>query len=200
MKIFRTSKKLAWGGLDIPLMALEKDWHQIPMAEPSVFSLAQDPDCLWFVSIFQKNSISHPGSKPQAFTAELWKYDVAELFISNPATGEYLEFNLAPNAAWWACKFRDERQAAEVQPDHVKFIRTHGDGSSAENTVVAMEIPLILLETEIQFAADSKVNITFIRNTPQHRYLSASILPGVEPNFHQPHHFSSITYLPTTHH
>jgi hypothetical protein len=46
---------------------------------------------------------------PGNFLAELWRHDVAELFIADPASGRYFEFNLAPNGAWWSCEFTAPR-------------------------------------------------------------------------------------------
>lgn len=168
------------------------------MEPPSVFSLAQDEDALWFIAVFPVNAATQPQAEPHAFTPELWKYDVAELFIANPLSGAYLEFNLAANSAWWACKFSGVRIPCANQPDFTTQIKTHSDATGSIQSIAAIRIPLKFLNLEIDFGTDSTANITIIRNTPHHRYLSASKLPGSEPDFHQPNHFSPITYLPTS--
>lgn len=198
IKIFQSAKKLTWGHLDIPLLGIRHDWHRTPMNPPSVFSLAQDDDALWFIAVFPANNSPHPEAKPHAFTEELWKYDVAELFIADPVSGAYLEFNLAANAAWWACKFSEIRTPSADQPDFTSQIETHSDGSGSSQTIAAMRISLKFLKFEIDFGPNSTANITIIRDTPFHRYLSASKLPGPEPDFHQPKHFAPINYLPAT--
>jgi hypothetical protein len=44
------------------------------------------------------------------FTEGLWNGDVIELFIGQPESEQYLEFNLAPSGAWWAAAFSRYRE------------------------------------------------------------------------------------------
>lgn len=46
---------------------------------------------------------------PSTFYEGLWKYDCGEVWLYAPATGRYIEVNLAPNGAWWACVFSSAR-------------------------------------------------------------------------------------------
>ena len=196
MQIFTSEKPLAWGKLDLPMMGLTADWFGEKLEAPSTFTLANDSDYLWFISIFPAASIIHPDASPGQFTPELWKYDVAELFIANPNTGEYLEFNLTSNGAWWASKFSSVRHPSIQQPEFTTKISSYHDLAGAEQFVAGLQIPLIFLKKEIDFGASTTANITIIRNSPSQRFLSACKLPGSQPDFHQPQNFTLLSPAP----
>jgi hypothetical protein len=194
MQIFTSEKPLSWGKLDVPLFGLTKDWFGSTLEEPSTFSLVQDSEFLWFILLFPKTASIHPDSSPGQFTPELWKYDVAELFLANPTTGEYLEFNLTSNGAWWASKFSSPRFASPKQPHFTSEIRSCHDLTGKDHSVVALKIPIKFLKMEMDFSEAFVGNITMIRDSPSQRYLSAFKLPGAQPDFHQPQHFLPITF------
>ncbi|MES2982742.1 MAG: hypothetical protein V4727_10545 [Verrucomicrobiota bacterium] len=196
MQIFTSETPLSWGQLDLPLCGLTEDWFGKPLDKPSTFSLAMDPKSLWFIGIFPSTANIHPAASPSQFTPELWKYDVAELFLANPATGEYLEFNLTSNGAWWASKFSSVRKPSAEQPDFTTHIHSHHDLASADLCVAGLEIPLNFLKKEIDFGVITAANITIISDTPSQRYLSASKLPGAQPDFHQPINFLTVSFTP----
>jgi len=59
-----------------------------------------------------------------AFVEGLWEGDVIELFLLNPQTGFYVEFNLGPRGGWWHCAFNFPRK--RVGPLKRLFgVRTH---------------------------------------------------------------------------
>jgi hypothetical protein len=194
MQIFTSNEPLSWGKLDLPLCTLTKDWFGSTLKDPSVFTLAKDDESLWFISIFSYTASIHPNASPGKFTPELWKYDVAELFLANSATGQYLEFNLTSNGAWWASKFSSVREPFKEQPDFTTMIRSHHDLVGSHQCLVGLEIPLNFLKKEIDFGVTTAANITFIRESPSQLYLSASKLPGVEPDFHQPIYFPALSF------
>lgn len=194
MLILKSNKNLQWGELDLPVWGLEQDWHGETLAKPLMFSLAVDGRYLWFLAAGSTQAQSHPQARPGVFTAELWKYDVAELFLADPSSGRYLEFNLAANGAWWSCEFTAPRQRAEELdipfPETATFAELSVDGG----WMAAMAIPLDLLEARLGFGENTKINVTFIANSPQQQFLSAAKLPGDQPNYHQPDHFSSFQF------
>jgi hypothetical protein len=194
MRIFTSNQPLSWGKLDLPLCGLTEDWFGTPLTPPSIFTLAKDEEFLWFIAVFPHLSTIHPAASPRQFTPELWKYDVAELFLANPTTGEYLEFNLTSNGAWWASKFSSVRQPAGTQPPFTEHIQSHQDPGESHQCVVGLEIPLDFLKREIGFSFDTTANVTIIRDSPSPSYLSASKLPGDEPDFHQPGRFPTVTF------
>ena len=100
MTIFESERPLAWGELDVPLLGLAQDWDGARVNPAAGFALVQDAVRLWFVASHRRPAMPHPQGRPGRFRAELWRYDVAELFLADPRSGRYFEFNLAPNGAW----------------------------------------------------------------------------------------------------
>ncbi len=196
MQIFTSDLPLIWGELDLPLMGITEDWYGKTLDEPCTFTLANDPESLWFIAIFPHSANIHPSASSGQFTPELWKYDVAELFLADPSTGEYLEFNLTSNGAWWGSKFASIRKPSAHQPDFTTHIRSHQDLAGIHHHVVGLQIPLNFLKKEIDFGLDTAANITVICDSPSQSYLSASKLPGAQPDFHQPANFAAVSFTP----
>ena len=196
MTVFKSPNPLAWGELDVPMFGLERDWHGEVFQPAAGFSLVIDQQRLWFIANHRKPAELHPMSRPGAFHAELWHYDVAELFIADPSSGRYFEFNLAPNGAWWTCEFTAPRVRAEevdiAMPEIATFAEMAPDGS----WLAAMAIPLDLLKARLDFGGETKMNVAMILNSPSQKFLSASNLGGGEPDFHRPHAFSTVCFSP----
>lgn len=198
MTIFTSPSPLMWGELDVPMLGLMKDWHGTPIQPPAAFSLAEDEQRLWFVAHHRKPAVLHPTARPGDFQAELWKYDVAELFIADPVTGRYFEFNLAPNGAWWSCEFTAARVRAEETDIVMPEVATFSDMAPDGSWVAAMAIPLSLLRARLDFGPQSRINVAMILDSPDQKFVTAVDLSGGEPDFHQPQKFSerSLTPLP----
>jgi len=92
-----------------PLTSLAGDWFENEVNPPVFFSFALEGDVFVFRSSRQPAALCHPGARSGLFHEQLWEYDVAEFFLSDPVTGNYLEFNLSPNGAHWACLFGSPR-------------------------------------------------------------------------------------------
>ncbi|RYD48822.1 MAG: hypothetical protein EOP83_25990 [Verrucomicrobiaceae bacterium] len=125
---------------------------------------------------------------------ELWKYDVAELFLTDPTSGRYFEFNLSPNAAWWSCEFTAPRQRAEETDIAFPDVTTYAELAPDGGWVAAMSIPLDLLEARLNFGETTKLNVTFILDSPEQRFLSVANLGEGEPDFHRPERFSPVKF------
>jgi hypothetical protein len=194
MVILRTKKAIQWGELSLPVWGLNRDWHDATIDAPVMFSLANDTQRLWFIAAGKTPSKIHPQARPGAFVAELWRYDCAELFMSDPESGRYLEFNLAANGAWWSAEFTAPRQRAEEIDIAFPEVATFAELSPEGGWMCAMAIPLDLLDARIGFSVQSRINVAFITNTPTQQFLSAARLPGETPDFHQPEHFSAFLY------
>ncbi len=194
--IFTSELPLAWGDLDVPLLGLQKDWHGDPVLPGAAFSLVMDPLRLWWIASHRAPAELHPLARPGGFQAELWRHDVAELFLGHAATGRYFEFNLAPNGAWWSCEFKAPRVRAEeveiAMPEVATFAEMAPDGS----WVAAMALPLDLLRARLDFGGESRANAAMILGSPRQRFLSAAKLPGDAPDFHQPDHFPQVEFSP----
>lgn len=196
MQIFISDKPIGWGKLELPLLGLNQDWQGNPLIQTVGFSLAMDPTHLWFIAAPQQIQHIHPEAVSGEFTPELWKHDVSELFLGDPSTGNYLEFNLAANGAWWAAKFSKPRQPQEAQPSFQTQIKTYADLSSPSNPIAALSIPLDFLRRELNLGDLTVSNVTFIQQSPAQIFISAAPLPGVEPDFHQPSYFLQLTKQP----
>ena len=196
MTIFTSAVPLQWGELDVPMFGLGKDWYGADFQPPAGFSLVMDRQRLWFLANHRKPAELRPKSRPGAFQSELWRYDVAELFLADPKSERYFEFNLAPNGAWWTCEFTGPRVRAEeveiAMPEIATFAELSPDGS----WLAAMAIPLDLLKARLDFGPESTVNVTMILETPQQKFLSAVPLGGAEPDFHQPQAFQKVDFAP----
>ncbi|WP_411827305.1 hypothetical protein [Luteolibacter sp. AS25] len=195
MQIFATAKTLEWGHLDVPILGLGKDWFGENLTPPLGFSIVRDQTHLWFLATRQGTPFSHPASEAGAFQPELWKYDVAELFLSNPLTGEYLELNISPNGAWWASKFSNTRVAYEPQPSFQHHVQVYNQENISENWITAIKIPLEFLCEIIGFNEDTTGNVAAILNSPDQTFHSACNLPGAEPDFHQPREFRKFSEM-----
>jgi len=196
MTIFTSSSPLRWGQLDVPMLGLDKDWEGAPVQPPAAVSLAMDDQRLWFIAHHRRAAQLHPLARPGMFQAELWRYDLAELFIADPVSGRYFEFNLAPNGAWWSCEFTAARVRAEpldiVMPEVATFSDMAADGA----WLAAMAIPLDLLRARLDFGLRSRVNVTLILESPAQKFVSAADLGGAEPDFHQPQRFPELVFAP----
>jgi hypothetical protein len=196
MTVFTSPRQQVWGALDVPLFGLQNDLGGTPLDVPAAFSIVADTQRLWFVANHRKPALIHPQAKPGAFQAELWQYDVAELFLADPVSGRYFEFNLAPNGAWWSCEFTAPRVRAEeaeiAMPEVATFSELAPDGS----WVAAMAIPLNLLKARLDFGPATRLNVTMILESPQQKFLSAVNLGEGGPDFHRPGKFSQVVFSP----
>ena len=200
MTVFESLKPLSWGALDVPLFGLQKDLQKVAIEPPAAFSLIIDPQFLWFIASDRRPATIHPHARPGVFQAELWKYDVAELFLADPVSGRYIEFNLAPNGAWWSCEFTAPRVRAEAQEVIMPEVATFAEVSADGSWLAAMAIPLDLLESRIDFGARTRGNVTMVVGSPAQMLLSAADLGQGEPDFHRPGRFAKLerTLLPET--
>ena len=196
MTIFTSPRPQTWGELDLPLFGLSWDWHGNPLEPAAGFSLAVDEDRLWFLAHHRKPAQLHPKARPGLFQAELWRYDVAELFITDPRSGRYLEFNLAPNGAWWSCEFKGPRLREEEIDIAMPEVATFSDMAADGSWVAAMALPLDLLRARVDFGKQTHANVTFILESPAQRFLTAGDLGNGEPDFHQPARFPQVTFAP----
>jgi hypothetical protein len=196
MTIFTSPQRLIWGELDVPLFGLAKDLDGILLQEPAAFSLVVDAQHLWFIASHRKSARLHPQARPGRFQAELWRHDVAELFLFDPVSGRYFEFNLAPNGAWWTCEFIAPRVRADLVEIAMPEVATFSELSADGSWVAAMAIPVDLLKARLNFGNETYVNVTMILESPVQKFISATDLGPGEPNFHQPEQFSKICFQP----
>lgn len=184
-----------WGNLDLPLFGITHDWGGKSADPPAAWSLAKDPKHLWFVAGHSKPAQLHPKARPGLFLAELWKYDVAELFLADPHRGTYLEFNLAPNGAWWNAEFASPRVRREKTDVPMPQVATYAELSPDGGWLAAIAIPLESLQAQLDFGESTTANVSFILGSPDQRFLSATDLGAGEPDFHRPERFANLRFL-----
>lgn len=181
---------LAWGELDLPLSGIESDWHGGPVVPAAAFALALDPERLWFIAGHGLPARIHPRARPGVFQAELWRHDVAELFLAGPDLGgPYLEFNLAPNGAWWSCGFTAPRVRATEEERPLQAVMTYADLAPDGAWLAAAAIPVASLREWLDFGEGARGNVTMILNSPDQRFLTAANLGPGEPDYHRPDRF-----------
>ncbi|MGJ8676153.1 MAG: hypothetical protein ACSHX0_01410 [Akkermansiaceae bacterium] len=185
MIIERKKQPLVWGKLDLALFGLTKDWHGEALDKAAAFGLAMDDEHLWFVATRRKAALTLPEAMPFEFTPELWKYDVAELFIRHPQSGRYLEFNLAANGAWWSAEFTEPRRRAESVDIPMPGVTTYAELADDNTWLSAASISLDVLRARLDFGEHTEMNVTMIVDSPEQRFLSASEPPSGKPDFHQ---------------
>lgn len=123
---------------------LETEWTGMSVGTPLRYNLLLTETELVYRAARAEEPALHPTAQAGAFSTELWRYHCAEFFLAAPEGAPYMEFNLAPNGAWWACVFTAPRVAAEPAPD-LSAIRAEGV-VSAQGWKAEMHVPLSLLE------------------------------------------------------
>jgi len=149
------------------------------------YSLFINEGRLCFSLDFLHTARSHPESETGVFTAELWKWDVGEVFISG-GNGKYVEVNLAPSGAWWMQGFSTVREV------DVDFSVSNHEVKAGRGKY---SCDLVALEDYLGSVEEWKANVTAILNSPDYEFLSAIKLPGKEADFHQPRSFISFSKL-----
>lgn len=161
----------------------ERDWFGGSVTPPLATSVAVEHSELIFSAKRAGSCLPHPASRENCFQAELWKYDLAEIFFWEPESEAYLEVNLAPTGGWWACWFDQVRVARQGQPD---FAQVSASGMlSDEGWAASIRLPLSLFANPQTL----QYNVTAIVDSPEQRFLSAYELGCTEPDFHRPASF-----------
>lgn len=193
MNIERKKAILEWGALDLSLFAAANDWYGKALKAPIGFSFAVDEKYFWFVATHSKPAMIHPDARPNQFTRELWRYDVAEFFLKNHETGRYMEFNLAPNGAWWAAEFTGPREGMGEAP--LQGVKTFSDLGADGAWIVAARFDLTMMQERFNLGPDTTMNATFIVNSPDQQFVTVADLGDGEPDFHQPDKFKKVQFI-----
>ena len=75
---------------------------------PCAYKLDLLQDCIEVSFLSQNEPFTDTTVKPGFFEG-LWRFDCGELWLANPESGRYIEFNLAPTGDWWTCVFVSPR-------------------------------------------------------------------------------------------
>jgi len=196
MIVFDSPKPLVWGDLDLPLFGLAADWFGDRFQPAAGFALAKDSERLWFLASHAAPALLHPQARPGKFQPELWKYDVAELFLADPKSGRYVELNLSPNGAWWSCEFTAPRVRDAARNEPMPDVQTYYELAPSGGWVAAMSIALEVLEARIDLGPETRGNVAFILGSPAQRFLSATKLGNGPPDYHLPQLFPTLQPQP----
>lgn len=163
---------------------LTHEWYGAPVAVPVEFSFTLEGDYLVFRAAQAAPVTIHPDACPGEFTEELWMYDTAEFFVADADGKQYLEFNLCPNGAWWACAFTEPRvrDAAAGLP---LGVRTEGQVAPGGWSCSA-RIPLSYFSSLGIDIFNCRLAATCILNSPDYQFLTTSDDLSGEPDFHRP--------------
>ena len=166
-------------------VVLDKDWFGAPVAARPSFELKCADGFVTLRAHVAKAPLVVPGDTG-GFVEGLWEGDCAELFLSNPETGYYVEFNLSPQGAWWCCGFSARRTREASGPRELAGVTTTGETFS-DRWSAGIRIPVASLPAELAFGtATTRGNVTFCLGNDPQRYLTFVDLGGGKPDFHLP--------------
>jgi hypothetical protein len=180
------------GREDLPMEEIARDWFGEPVADAPTFALLMDRENLWFLAGRGIPAISHPASAPGAFQAELWRYDVVEVFIAGPQGNRYYEFNVSPNGGWWSCEYVAPRVRATGEEIAFAGAKSHAITHPDGSWRVALSIPVAGLRELIGFGPGARANVAMILETPGQRFLTVHDLGGGAPDYHRPKAFPTL--------
>lgn len=168
------------------------DWHGAALEAQPSFRIVVDPGTpgggqLEFLATARKSPSSAIGSQAGEFHEGLWQHDCAELFLLQPATGHYMEFNLSPNGAWWSCLFEAPRRQALIENLPLPGVFAEGLEGIA-HWEARLRIPLASLPESI--GSDPRQwlgNATFcLGNAPRQKFATFAHPAAGLPDFHRP--------------
>jgi len=132
------------------------------------------------------------------FQRGLWKFDCGELWLYSPQTGRYLEFNLAPNGAWWAMVFSGPRvEDPSCSPPDSRGVGRLKDGKWSASLTTSWAEIWRCLDAKSGFTG----NITLVlggcpdSDLPLENFHSLVTLGGVQPDFHRPGDWTPLEFL-----
>jgi len=176
------------------LCPIERDWFGVTPASTPLWALNIDGGILTLRGVVCSPPICIASDREGCFTDGLWEADVVELFMANPKTGFYIEFNLGPRGAWWCCTFDSPRSRCADGAKRIEGVQTRAvplKGSWAS----AMSIRLDSLPKNLAFDLDTTLgNITFCLGKPQ-QFFTLADLGGGEPDFHRPDRWIPISEI-----
>jgi len=112
-------------------------------------------------------------------TDRLWEFEVVELFISGIGSA-YTEIELGPHGHHLVLQLKDIRS-----PSKSRIPIDYAAQKLGTRWTASAQIPIDLLPD-----GPHRINATAIHGVDEKRtYLSLGVLPGTQPDFHQPRHF-----------
>lgn len=180
--------------LRAPMQEVAAGWSGVPLARPYRWTLVLDSQTLWF-------GVEFPKSRPEPARFELGSFvewlaqqgDVAELFLMSQS-GQYQEFHLTGEGAWWGMTFSGYRQRSvpAARPEGVvSFVDGTRDGWRG-----VLGIPRS--EVVIPLDAGSLAQVSACLHVcDQVSYVSSAGSPSYEADFHDRRSFQPLVRVAT---
>ncbi len=184
-------KVLLHTSADTPWQQLTHEWFGSPVTPPFEFRFHLTAETLVFCARRRSPALLHPEAKEGVFQELLWKYDTAEFFVATAEGDRYLEFNLAPNGAWWSAAFTGPRVVNEAMPAVPQGVVATGR-STAEGWECEAHLPLgylALIGFDLRNGGAKKTPFRLaaaaILESPQQLFLTTSTDTSGKPDFHR---------------
>ena len=174
---------------------LMEDWHGKPCPHVS-FEVSKSTVWTFRVDV-QSTPDQFPLSEPYQYKEGLWEQDVAEWFLVDTETQRYIEFNLAPNGAWWMMFFEDIRlRTTQPLPDLSVVNTTFSQ--QKHSWQAELKIPESLL---LNWLGDTTWthNVCFIIGHKPRQFISLCNLSSNTPDFHRPFEIDIPIRMPVNH-
>lgn len=173
--------------LDLPRSRVDRDWYGAPLPWGVSWAAARSPDELLFGGVVEAPAGCE---EVTGFHEGLWARDVLELFVpclpaasgaeSSREEGErYLELNLSPAGAWWACLFSAYRARSPEQPFPCEVRIWSERRRDAWSVVLALPLESVGVQLDLE-----RLRFCAILGEPR-RHLIHGISPGGKPDFHR---------------
>jgi hypothetical protein len=172
--------------LALPRFRVQRDWHGAPLPWEVFWVAACSLDELFFGGV-----VKAPAGCDEVtgFQEGLWSRDVLELFVpcrpaasgveSTHRKGGYLELNLSPTGAWWACLFEGYRARSLEQPFPCE-VRTWSERRE-QSWSAALALPRRAIGGQLDL---KRLRFCAILGDPR-RFLIHGASPGGTPDFHR---------------
>jgi hypothetical protein len=171
-----------------PMDKLDRDWSGGPAPDGPRWALWACGGRLHFRAAAGPPPVSACDAGGGEFVEGLWEGDVAELFLLNPATGFYMEFNLSPGGAWWCCAF-DAPRVRSGSPAPLPGVEARAAGLDDGGWEAELAVPLASLPMGLAFdpldPGATRGNVAFCLGRPQRHFTLADLGVG-PPDFHRP--------------
>ncbi|MCL1892981.1 MAG: hypothetical protein FWG02_01925 [Holophagaceae bacterium] len=176
------------------LLPIDCDWYGAILQHSPKWSLKIIDNALVLRGAHHSKPICIAKDSDGEFIEGLSEADVVELFLLNPNTGFYIEFNLSPHGAWWCCTFESPRVRSVEMPNILHGVKTNAN-ISQKGWDSSLLVPLKSLPSHLAFdTKTTRGNITFCLGQPQ-QYFSMADLGGETPDFHRPDRWITLAKL-----
>lgn len=170
---------------------LSRDWYNNTIATPIEYWLGRNSRALLFAARYHGNSELFSGLQANQFYEGLWERDVFEVFLRDPVTGAYQEWNLSPQGAWWSAAFSNYRSRdVNYKPD-LSRVEAFGD-VTANGWTAALIFPLENLYPGLQ-AELLEISVCGILGSSPRHYLCLKSDPNSQPDFHHANGFQALS-------